>query len=175
MALRPTHTSTQWVPTALLPGVKSPMREAENSLLSSAHIKNWCNYMHSLRAQENANFIFFSLSWKPSIQRFPRNSVCISHTLPRALHAQFLDYMILMFGEYGHLQVWQFSQCSWYLTPVGPKRSPTLFASALNFPFTQWNKIAWKNFQIKLTFYKCICRLLLVLRIRTGGGHLWMR
>jgi len=60
MALRPTHTSIQWVPTALLPGVKWPVREVDNSLPSSAHIRNYCNYLHSLRAQENVNHIFFS-------------------------------------------------------------------------------------------------------------------
>jgi len=171
MALRPTHTSLRWVPTALLPGVG----EVDNSLPSSAHIRNYWNYMHSLRAQENLNHIFFSFSWKLSLQRFPWYFVCISHLS----HTRYVQIpWLLMFREYGHLQVLQFSQCFWFFTPVGSKRSPILFASALNFTFTQWNKTARKNFQIKLTFYKFICRFLLVLRIGTGGGgggHLRMR
>jgi hypothetical protein len=43
-ALRPNQTRIQWIPGALSPGVKRPIREADHSPLSSAEVKRAWNH-----------------------------------------------------------------------------------------------------------------------------------
>jgi hypothetical protein len=43
-ALGPTQLPFQWVPTALTPSIKRPVREADHSPPSSAEVENKCSY-----------------------------------------------------------------------------------------------------------------------------------